>query len=166
MESAVGDESILLETKLGFYEGTWWLPVPYEGSMWDRLFARGSGGGLRCNSHVTLTDSRILVKRMLGTTVEIPLSEVLGVYLCACVGSRYWGKNRILKIVWQRGDDVVCTGIVLMPFTKPHPASWKERIEELIQREEGTGVAEADTDGAVKRIRQDNAKMTSGFLRP
>ena len=154
----------LLETKWGVYEGTWLLPVPYESSIWDRLFAKSIRKDGRGSSRITLTKSCVIIDRWVGGVTEIPLKRVIGVHTCATVGTRYWGKNRMVKIVWAKDGDILCSAIMVGPGKKK-ATDWKEAIEELSKDNEQVKTATNDeVQEAIARVRQDNRRITVAAL--
>ena len=156
----VGAE-VLSSTSRGQYEGTWTLPIAYEGSLWDRFFGPARGTWWRCNAAFTLTRSTIHIRPWVGENLDIPAGAIAGVYTCATTGGKYWGRDAVLKVVWRDGDDTLCTGLAFMLPVRKMAAEWKDAIMQLAG---DTIEAEMTANaGAVEYLRRENRLMTIVF---
>ena len=120
-----------LEARLGFYEGTYPLPAPYDEPTLQQVFAAGGRDvetfGKRA-ARIVLSDGILeILRAFLTRPVLIPLESVVAVFSCASVGGRYVGKDCVLKIVWRRDGHYLCTAVRLGPGQSA--AEWKRIIE-------------------------------------
>ncbi|MCP4639584.1 MAG: hypothetical protein GY851_04090, partial [bacterium] len=150
-------DGVLLDTSRGFFEGSWRMPLAYEGSLCDRYFGGRVGGRIQCNARLTLTEDAIHIVPWFGDPVTIPLDRVYDTYPCSTTGGKIWARDRVLKIVWQSDEGVAATGVVTMLGAGTNARDWSDAIAPLL-----SGLPAPDAD-AVESVRRVNRRVTRIF---
>ena len=155
-------EPVLLTGKWGQYEGTYPLPVKYEGSAWDRWYGRVKNSGARGSSRIVLTPSKLVIARMFGHSKEIALKNILETHACTFAGGKFWGTDRTLKVILSRNGAVLFTVLITGPG-KIKASDWKTKIDELVQSR-NISTENDDMKENIEYIRNENNKLTALFL--
>ena len=119
------------------YNGTWQLPIPYEGSIWDEIY--GVSAPFTGYGKMILEPDSILIRPIMMATVVIPINRIYGLSISSekiFGGAR--GKNSVLRIVWEDNGRVKCTSIsfrrksLFRTVRAINAVPFKEKLEQRI----------------------------------
>jgi hypothetical protein len=155
-------DKVLLKSRFGSVDGgTCTLEAPHAGTIWDRLRC---GGLASVTAEISVTSSRIRVKRMVGAPYEIPIEQIVGLYPANSVGGRYWGRNSVLRVVWRSGEEYRCSWLMLGPG-RDVALAWQEELGRLIDPERAGAAPDSEENAAaMERVQRQNGRLKAFAL--
>ena len=151
------------------YNGTWQLPIPYEGSIWDEIY--GVSAPFTGYGKIVLEPDKILIRPLMMAAVAVPINRIYGLSISSekiIGGAR--GKNSVLRIVWEDNGRVKCTSISFRPKSLSrhvraiNAVPFKEKMEQRIGSPKWLNTnRESDYGKQLLLIRNENRLVSKTF---